>query len=89
MFKKRRPLYFSAGANFQTDWMTTRDITFVARKYKSASAGKNYCGKRVYKFITREAYGAKIDGLFWNMSLPREMALVNFLLINKLERFVS
>jgi len=26
-----------AGANFQTDWMTTRDIAFVARKYKSAS----------------------------------------------------
>ncbi|MFA5117012.1 MAG: radical SAM protein, partial [Candidatus Omnitrophota bacterium] len=34
--KKRRPLYFSAGADFQTDWMTTRDIAFVARKYKSA-----------------------------------------------------
>ena len=45
LFKKRRPLYFSAGADFQTDWMTTRDIVFVAQKYKSASAGKNPRGK--------------------------------------------
>ena len=45
LFKKLRPLYFSAGANFQTDWMSTRDIAFVARKYKSASAGKKYLSK--------------------------------------------
>ena len=45
LFKKLRPLYFSAGANFQTDWMSTRDIAFVARKYKSASTGKNSRGK--------------------------------------------
>ena len=41
LFKTRRPLYFSAGADFETNWMTSRDIAFVARKYKSASAGKN------------------------------------------------
>lgn len=52
LFKKRRPLYFSAGANFQTDWMTTRDIAFVARKYKSASAGKNSRGKGCISLLT-------------------------------------
>ncbi|MFA6357891.1 MAG: radical SAM protein [Candidatus Omnitrophota bacterium] len=41
LFKKRRPLYFSAGADFDTDWMTTQDIAFVARKYKAASTSKN------------------------------------------------
>ncbi|MDP2905944.1 MAG: radical SAM protein [Candidatus Omnitrophota bacterium] len=41
LFKTRRSLYFSAGADFETNWMTSRDIAFVARKYKSASAGKN------------------------------------------------
>jgi hypothetical protein len=39
MFKKRGPLYFSQGADFETDWMTTRDIAFVARKYKEAGIG--------------------------------------------------
>jgi radical SAM superfamily enzyme YgiQ (UPF0313 family) len=53
LFKKRRPLYFSAGADFQTDWMTTRDIAFVARKYKSASAGKNSRGKGCISLLTR------------------------------------
>ena len=52
LFKKRRPLYFSAGADFQTDWMTTRDIAFVARKYKSASAGKNSRGKGCISLLT-------------------------------------
>jgi anaerobic magnesium-protoporphyrin IX monomethyl ester cyclase len=34
LFKKRRPLYCSPECDFHTDWMTTRDIAFVARKYK-------------------------------------------------------
>lgn len=43
--KKRRPLYCSAEVDFHTDWMTTLDIAFVARKYKSASVGKSSRGK--------------------------------------------
>ena len=35
--KKRGPLYVSPGADFETDWMTKRDIEFVARKYKEAA----------------------------------------------------
>ncbi len=34
--KKSRPLYLSPGAEFETNWMTGRDIAFVARKYKEA-----------------------------------------------------
>jgi hypothetical protein len=30
-------LYVSPGADFETDWMTKRDIEFVARKYKEAA----------------------------------------------------
>jgi len=57
LFKKRRPLYFSAGANFQTDQMTSRDIAFVAGKYKSASAGKNSRGKGCISLLTGRASG--------------------------------
>jgi anaerobic magnesium-protoporphyrin IX monomethyl ester cyclase len=37
--KKRSPLYLSPGADFETEWMTKRDVAFVARKYREASAG--------------------------------------------------
>jgi len=36
LHKKRRPLYLSPGAGFETEWMTKRDIAYVARKYKDA-----------------------------------------------------
>jgi len=52
LFKKRRPLYCSAVVDFHTDWMTTRDIAFVARKYKSASAGKSSRGKGCTSLLT-------------------------------------
>ena len=52
LLKKRGPLYLSPGADFETDWMTTRDIAFVARKYKSASAGKNSRGKGCISLLT-------------------------------------
>lgn len=39
LLKKRGPLYLSSGADFETDWMTKRDIAFVARKYKEAMIG--------------------------------------------------
>jgi len=52
LFKKFRPLYFSAGADFETNWMTMRDIAFVARKYKFASAGKNSRGKGCISLLT-------------------------------------
>jgi radical SAM superfamily enzyme YgiQ (UPF0313 family) len=55
LFKKRRPFYFSAGADFETNWMTTRDIAFVARKYKSASAGKNSHGKGCISLLPARA----------------------------------
>jgi anaerobic magnesium-protoporphyrin IX monomethyl ester cyclase len=37
LLKKRGPLYLSPGTDFETDWMTKRDIAFVARKYKDAA----------------------------------------------------
>jgi anaerobic magnesium-protoporphyrin IX monomethyl ester cyclase len=37
LLKKRAPLYLSSGTDFETDWMTKRDIAFVARKYKEAA----------------------------------------------------
>jgi len=52
LLKKRRPLYLSAGVDFQTDWMTKRDITFVARKYKSASEGKDSRGKGCISLVS-------------------------------------
>jgi hypothetical protein len=39
LLKKRGLLYLSPGADFETDWMTKKDIAFVARKYKAAAAG--------------------------------------------------
>jgi len=36
LLNKRRPLYLSPGADFETDWMTKRDIARVTRAYKSA-----------------------------------------------------
>jgi anaerobic magnesium-protoporphyrin IX monomethyl ester cyclase len=52
LLKKRGPPYLSPGADFETDWMTKRDIAFVARKYKSASAGKNSRGKGCIILLT-------------------------------------
>ncbi len=40
LLKKRGPLYLSSGVDFETDWMTKRDIAFVARKYKEAANGQ-------------------------------------------------
>lgn len=37
LLKKNRPLYLSTGTDFETGWMTKRDIAFVARKYKEAA----------------------------------------------------
>ncbi|MFA5100722.1 MAG: radical SAM protein [Candidatus Omnitrophota bacterium] len=37
LLKKRAPLYLSAGTDFETDWMTKKDIAFVAGKYKEAA----------------------------------------------------
>jgi anaerobic magnesium-protoporphyrin IX monomethyl ester cyclase len=37
LLKKRAPLYLSPGTDFETDWMTKRDIAFVAGKYKEAA----------------------------------------------------
>jgi radical SAM superfamily enzyme YgiQ (UPF0313 family) len=37
LLKKRGPLYLSPGTDFETDWMTKRDIAFVAGKYKEAA----------------------------------------------------
>ncbi|MFA5373609.1 MAG: radical SAM protein [Candidatus Omnitrophota bacterium] len=45
LFKKKKPLYFSAGADFETDWMNMRDIAFVAGKYKAACVKKDPPGK--------------------------------------------
>ena len=39
LLMKRGTLYLSPGADFETDWMTKKDIAFVARKYKEAAAG--------------------------------------------------
>ncbi|MFA5093525.1 MAG: radical SAM protein [Candidatus Omnitrophota bacterium] len=36
LHKKIRPLYLSTGVDFQTDWMTKKDIGFVAKKYEAA-----------------------------------------------------
>jgi radical SAM superfamily enzyme YgiQ (UPF0313 family) len=36
--KTRVPLYLSAGAEFETEWMTKRDIAYVAGKYREAAA---------------------------------------------------
>jgi radical SAM superfamily enzyme YgiQ (UPF0313 family) len=36
IYKKRKPSYLSAGVDFQTDWMTKKDIAFVAKKYEQA-----------------------------------------------------
>jgi len=38
--KKRKPLYLSTGVDFQTDWMTKKDIAFVAKKYEQAENKK-------------------------------------------------
>jgi anaerobic magnesium-protoporphyrin IX monomethyl ester cyclase len=38
LLKKRVPAYLSPGIDFETDCMTKRDISFVARKYKEALA---------------------------------------------------
>lgn len=35
--KKRGPLYLSSGVDFETDWMTKRDIAFVSGKYMEAA----------------------------------------------------
>ena len=43
LLNKRAPLYLSPGADFETDWMTTKDIAFVARKYKKAGL-EGKCG---------------------------------------------
>ncbi|MCX5714790.1 MAG: radical SAM protein [Candidatus Omnitrophica bacterium] len=51
LFKKRGPLYLSPGADFETDWMTKRDIAFVARKYKEAVVGTDAYGERLRKVI--------------------------------------
>ena len=51
LFKKRGPLYLSPGADFETDWMTKRDIAFVARKYKEAAVGIDACGERMRRAI--------------------------------------
>jgi anaerobic magnesium-protoporphyrin IX monomethyl ester cyclase len=45
LLNRHRPLYVSAGADFETDWMTKRDIAFVARKYKASHTGPNARGK--------------------------------------------
>jgi anaerobic magnesium-protoporphyrin IX monomethyl ester cyclase len=37
LLKKRTPLYVSTGADFETDWMTKKDIAYVARQYQAAS----------------------------------------------------
>lgn len=34
---KRRPPFVSPGTDFETEWMTKKDIVFVARKYKEAA----------------------------------------------------
>lgn len=44
---RKRALYLSAGADFETDWMTTQDIAYVARKYKAASKKENHRVKNV------------------------------------------
>jgi len=51
LLKKRGPLYLSPGADFETDWMTKRDIAFVARKYKEAMEGTDACGKHMRRVI--------------------------------------
>jgi len=51
LFKKHGPLYLSPGADFETDWMTKRDIAFVARKYKEAAVGTDACGERMRRAI--------------------------------------
>ncbi len=40
LLKKSCPIYCSAGVDFETNWMTTRDMAFVSRKYKAACVGK-------------------------------------------------
>ena len=37
LLQKRRPAYESSGTDFETDWMTKKDIAFVARKYREAA----------------------------------------------------
>lgn len=44
LLKKRGPLYLSPGADFETDWMTKKDIAFVARKYKESGVSTDTCG---------------------------------------------
>ena len=51
LLKKRGPLYLSPGADFETDWMTKRDIAFVASKYKEAMVGTDACGERLRKVV--------------------------------------
>ncbi len=51
LLKKRGPLYLSPGADFETDWMTKRDIAFVASKYKEAAVGTDACCERMRRAI--------------------------------------
>lgn len=51
LLKKRGPLYLSPGADFETYWMTKRDIAFVARKYREAVVGTDACGEHLWKVI--------------------------------------
>jgi len=39
LLDKRRPAYVSPGTDFETEWMSKKDIAFVAKKYKEAAAG--------------------------------------------------
>ena len=36
LLKKRRPRYLSAGTDFETHWMTKKDISFIAKQYHKA-----------------------------------------------------
>ena len=51
LLRKHTPLYLSAGADFETDWMSVRDIAFVARKYKAASTGSSARGKECISLL--------------------------------------
>jgi len=41
MQHKRRPAYVSPGTDFETEWMSKKDIAFVARKYRAAHFPSN------------------------------------------------
>jgi radical SAM superfamily enzyme YgiQ (UPF0313 family) len=40
LLKKRAPMYLSAGTDFETDWMTKKDIALVAMRYKQQGGHK-------------------------------------------------